>query len=118
MESSHPIRPQNPPLDVAPRRYTDAGTFVDAHGYVWEWCPSHPTSHRGVVLQHRLVMECSLGRFLSKRERVHHKDHCPWNNQIENLQLYESHRQHMVEHWQNSGRRTREVIQAVRRAAA
>ncbi len=113
-----PDRPQNAPTDSAPRRYTDAGTFVERDGYVWEWCPSHPAAKRGSVLQHRLAMECALGRFLVQGERVHHENHCRWDNRPENLRLYSSHREHMIEHWQTQGRRSPGWIEKVRDVAS
>ncbi len=38
-------------------------------------------------LEHRLVMEQHLGRKLLRKEHVHHIDHNPLNNKIENLKL-------------------------------
>lgn len=38
-------------------------------------------------LQHRTVMEAFLGRKLEPGEEVHHKDHNPSNNLLENLVL-------------------------------
>lgn len=35
----------------------------------------------------RLMMECSLGRKLARKEVVHHRDHNPLNDTIENLEL-------------------------------
>ena len=117
MDASLPSRPCNAPLDLEPRRYKDAGTFFDGM-YIWEWCPSHPSApSRGAVLQHRLVMEGVLGRFLTKRERVHHINHCSWDNRAQNLKLYASHQEHMLEHWQGAGRRSPEWIELVRLAA-
>jgi len=36
--------------------------------------------------RHRLIMECFLGRYLED-ELIHHKDHCHFNNEIENLEI-------------------------------
>lgn len=38
-------------------------------------------------MEHRLVMEKSIGRFLNENEVVHHIDENPRNNSIENLRL-------------------------------
>lgn len=45
-------------------------------------------------LEHRLVMEQSIGRKLLKGEEVHHKDGNRLNNHIDNLQLLESRAKH------------------------
>lgn len=64
-----------------PRRY-------DERGYVERWCPEHPFAQRdGWVLEHRLVMEDYLGRYLDPDEVVHHIDEIKDDNRIENLWL-------------------------------
>lgn len=113
-----PNMPPQPPKLAAPGPYTDAPSTLGRDGYVWEWRPDHPAAIRGVVLQHRVVMECHLGRFLTPKERVHHKDHVRWHNGLKNLKLHRSHAEHMREHWATSGRRDPAAIQRVREAAA
>lgn len=39
------------------------------------------------MFQHRLVMECVLGRLLEKGEEVHHRNGVRWDNRPENLEL-------------------------------
>lgn len=57
-------------------------------GYVLIHKPDHPNAyHDGYVLEHRYVMEMSLGRYLRMDEVVHHLDNNPVNNKIENLKL-------------------------------
>lgn len=92
--------------------------WVGSDGYVFEWCPSHPSTHYGMVLQHRLVMECHLGRFLERKERVHHIDDDRGNNAIENLDLYGSHSEHMTAHWAGAGTRSDEWIEKIRAISA
>lgn len=118
MEPAPPPRPSSPPRDDVPRRYRDAPTHLADDGYVWEWCPTHPRAAHGVVPQHRLAVEVRLGRFLTKRERVHHRNRCRWDNRPENLELHESHASHMREHWQGRGRNDPALVQLVREAAA
>jgi len=52
-------------------------------------------------LEHRLIMEIYLGRKLTRREQVHHKDGNKKNNALENLQLVDIS-DHTVRH--NTGR--------------
>lgn len=51
----------------------------------------------GYVLQHRLVMECVLGRLLEPGELVHHRNEVKNDNRPENLTLM-SHSEHATEH--------------------
>lgn len=106
------------PKDNVPRRYKDAPTTVSKYGYVLEWCPTHPTADWGAVHQHRLVMECHLGRFLTKLEKVHHKDHVRHHNDVDNLKLYSTQAEHMKAHWAGKGKNDPELIERVRQAAA
>ena len=44
-------------------------------------------NYNGYVYEHRYVMECAIGRPLTKEENVHHKDGNKLNNDINNLEL-------------------------------
>lgn len=65
-------------------------------GYITTWngykkvkAPiDHPyKDNKGYIMEHRLVMEQSIGRYLDKNEEVHHIDYNKMNNDISNLLL-------------------------------
>ena len=64
------------------------GGRYKSDGYVWVYCPEHPTAKdKRYVLEHRLIVEKFLGRYLKKAEFVHHKDGKRDNNKLNNLVL-------------------------------
>ncbi len=68
---------------------------VKRSGYIYikDW--SNPNcGKQGYVAEHRLVMEKHIGRYLTKREVVHHINHDITDNRIENLQLFASPGEH------------------------
>lgn len=70
---------------------------MKSKGYILEWAPNHPRHVKGYVFQHRLVVERLLGRHLTKKELVHHKNGIKSDNRPENLEVM-SAREHMSEH--------------------
>lgn len=74
---------------------------VRKDGYVLVRAPEgHPypadhSSGTSYILEHRLVMEQALGRYLLPTEIVHHIDGNPSNNAIENLRLCSSQTEHL-----------------------
>ena len=62
--------------------------------------PDHPhADKRGRVMEHRLVMEEHLGRYLEPREVVHHMNHQRDDNRIENLMLLPNQAAHGQVHY-------------------
>jgi hypothetical protein len=75
------------------------GRFLTGEGYVRLLTPHHPNAdHQGYMLEHRLVVEKDLGRFLTADEVVHHINGVKDDNRIENLQLFESQDAHTAFH--------------------
>ena len=71
------------------------GRYTNKDGYVFIYSPDHPNKTKmGYVLEHRLVMEKKIGRYLLKTEVVHHMNHKPSDNRIENLMLIENNGLH------------------------
>jgi len=74
------------------------------------------------VLQHRLVIERSIGRLLERSEVVHHRNGNRTDNRLSNLELIQSQAAHMsLEHSERRAARYARnpaLVQAVLRAAA
>lgn len=70
-------------------------------GYNYIYFPDHPKCTKdGYIMEHDLIMECYIGRWLKEKEVVHHINHKRDDNRIENLQLMttsEHARLHMLE---------------------
>lgn len=59
------------------------------------------TSGVKYILEHRLIAERKLGRYLLPTEVVHHIDEDPTNNHPDNLQVFASQAEHVKHHGLN-----------------
>lgn len=67
-------------------------TKTHPNGYVLAYAPMHPNAHKdGYVMEHTIVIERELGRYLTTDEVVHHKNGVRSDNRIENLKLMNKH---------------------------
>lgn len=53
----------------------------------------------GYVMEHRLIVAVHLGRCLPRSEVVHHNNHDPTDNRLENLMLFQTNRDHKAYEW-------------------
>lgn len=62
------------------------GRWKHKTGYIYVYAPEHPSAnHDGYVLEHRLVLEKTLGRYLEPNEHGHHINGVKDDNRPENL---------------------------------
>jgi len=82
-------------LDITGENHPNwkGGRRKDKRGYAYILKPSHPFSmYGGYILEHRLIMEQMLGRYLTSKEFVHHMNGIKDDNRRENLKLIVSHK--------------------------
>ena len=71
------------------------GGRIIAGGYYYVYAPNHPNKTLGCyVLEHRLIMEKHIKRYLKKEEIVHHGNGNKLDNRFGNLCLVENQSEH------------------------
>lgn len=75
------------------------GRKLHSDGYILVYQPLHPMRDaNGFVLEHRLVYEKYVGRYLSSEEIIHHVNGNKTDNRIENLELM-TRAEHALTHY-------------------
>ena len=76
----------------------NGGKYI-SNGYYILFMPNHPyRDSKNMVYEHRFVMECKIGRYLTNEEVVHHKDQNKLNNEPINLRLFANNSEHIKHH--------------------
>jgi len=81
-----------------PNHYNWKGGWSKRAGYIFIYQPHHPHAFKGYVLEHRLVMEKVLNRFLYPSEIIHHINGIKNDNRPNNLQLFPNKSSHAKYH--------------------
>lgn len=75
------------------------GVRPTTRGYIKIHSPNHPNKDiSGYVMEHRLIVEKFIGRYLTKEEQIHHIDFNPKNNDISNLMIFPNAKEHIRFH--------------------
>ena len=71
------------------------GKRITRKGYILIYSPIHPFADvNKECLEHRLIMENHIGRYLKSAEVVHHINGIKYDNRLENLKLFINEKEH------------------------
>lgn len=85
--------------ETAGRLSWKGGRRIDNGGYILIYKPNHPYNVNKYVMEHRLVIEEELGRYLLPTERVHHANKIKDDNSPENLVHFSTESDHQKYEW-------------------
>jgi hypothetical protein len=73
----------------------NGGRRQNDQGYILLYKPDHPyCDKKGLVREHRIVMEAAIGRYLDPLEVVHHINDDTSDNRVENLRIFSTQAEH------------------------
>jgi len=76
------------------------GIKTDSNGRIFIHIPEHPNAdHQGYIRRSHLVMEKKIGRYLTPKEIVHHRNGIKNDDKPENLYLFENCSEHQKLHY-------------------
>ncbi len=91
--------PWNKGLEKEKQPKWKGGKRRTPEGYILIYSFNHPhLNYANYVLEHRLVMEKYLRRFLKPSEIVHHKNEVKDDNRLSNLKLFPNQKEHTLFH--------------------
>jgi len=87
------------------------GKRINSSGYVLIYKPEHPFStNKGYVLEHRLIVEKHIGRYLSSEENTHHRNEIRDDNRSENLMAFVNNSAHQRFHKNPDNVKPEEIV--------
>lgn len=73
------------------------GEYINEDGYKMILDTRHPNAYGSrYVLEHRLIMEKAVGRYLTKDEVIHHINKNRQDNRIENLEIVDRSKHNVI----------------------
>ena len=72
------------------------GRYIHTKGYWFILKPEHPYCRKkGYILEHRIIIEKYLGRYLQPKEECHHINGNKLDNRLQNLMAFKNHSSHL-----------------------